>query len=121
MTTDQREKIVSIFDSYTSVGFLDWLSGERGWKFHNPPSDAVGSTVWKKHIVTKLNILQGVHSLFAPVTQKYFFGSSGRMMWRKQNELTDVVYGIRVWVETITPETELTRRLLRNSSHDLTV
>ena len=39
------------------------------------------------------------------------------MMWRKQNELTDVVNDIRVWVETITPETELTRRLLRNSSH----
>ena len=117
VTTDQREKIVSIFDSYTSAGFLDWLSGERGWKFHNPPSDAVGSTVWKKRIVTKLNILQGVHSLFAPATQKYFFGSSGRMMWRKQNELTDVVNDIRVWVETITPKTELTRWLLRNSAH----
>ena len=55
----------------------------------------------KIRIVTKLNILQGVHSLFAPITQKYFFGSSGRMVWRKQNELTDVVNDVRVWIETI--------------------
>jgi hypothetical protein len=117
MTMYQIKKIVSIFDSYNSIGFLDWLSGERGWKFYNPPSDTAGSnTVWKKRIVTKLNILQGVHSLFAPITQKYFFGSSGRMVWRKQNELTDVVNDVRVWIETITPKTDLIRQMLRNSS-----
>jgi hypothetical protein len=120
MPTYQIKKIVSMFDNYTSPGYLDWLSGERGWKFYNPPSDAAGSsssTVWKKRIVTKLNILQGVHSLFAPITQKYFFGSNGRMVWRKQNELTDVVNDIRVWIETIKPKTDLIRQLLRNSSY----
>jgi hypothetical protein len=116
MTMYQIKKIVSLFDSYNSIGFLDWLSGERGWRFYNPPSDAEGNTVWKKRIVTKLNILQGVHSLFAPITQKYFFGSSGRMVWRKQNELTDVVNDVRVWIEIITPKTDLIRQLLRNSS-----
>ena len=75
----------------------------------------------KIRIVTKLNILQGVHSLFAPITQKYFFGSCGRMVWRKLNELIDVVNDIRVWIETIKSKTDLIRQLLRNSSMDLTV
>lgn len=71
MTIYQIRKIVSIFDNYTLAGFLEWLSGERGWKFYIPPSDAEGNTVWKKKcIVTKLNTLQGVHCLFAPKNTK---------------------------------------------------
>ena len=107
-------KLKAIFDKHTCAGFVDWLSGATGWKY-----DITDGTKWKTCVVAKLNSLQGVHSLFAKDrTQKYFFGKSGRMTWRRQSELTDVVSDIRQWIEFLSQvrETHLTRQLLRNSS-----
>jgi len=110
----QMSKLKAVFQKHTCAGFLNWLSGATGWKY-----DITDGTKWKTCVVAKLNSLQGVHSIFAKDrTQKYFFGKSGRMTWRRQSELTDVVSDIRQWIEFLSQvrETQLTRQLLRNSS-----
>lgn len=106
----QIRMLQDVFAKHKCAGFLEWLRGDTGWKY-----DTTDGALWKQRVKTQLNILQGVHTLFAVNEQKYFNGKSGRMTWRKQKELTDVVSDIRVWIETIEPQTELTRRLLRNS------
>lgn len=109
----RMRKLLAIFSKHRSAGFLEWLGGAKGWKFDCPTTEGAS---WKKCAVIQLNTLQEVFKLFAIDSQKYFFEGSQRMVWRKQNELTDVVNDIRVWIETITPQSELTRKMLRNSS-----
>ena len=109
----RMRKLLAIFSKHRSAGFLEWLGGAMGWKFDCPTTEGAS---WKKCAVIQLNTLQEVFKLFAIDSQKYFFEGSQRMVWRKQNELTDVVNDIRVWIETITPQSELTRKMLRNSS-----
>ena len=109
----RMRKLLAIFTKHSSAGFLEWLGGAKGWRFDCPTTEGAS---WKKCAVIQLNTLQEVFKLFAVDSQKYFFENSQRMVWRKQNELTDVVNDIRVWIETITPQSELTRKMLRNSS-----
>jgi hypothetical protein len=109
----RMSKLLEVFARHESAGFLEWLGGAKGWRFDCPVTEGAS---WKKCAVIQLNTLQGVFKLFAKDTQKYFFENSQRMAWRKQDELTDVVNDVRVWIETITPRSELTRQMLRNSS-----
>ncbi|KAL3767404.1 hypothetical protein ACHAW5_007664 [Stephanodiscus triporus] len=109
----RMSKLLEVFAKYESAGFLEWLGGAKGWRFDCPVTEGPS---WKKCAVIQLNTLQGVFKLFAKDAQKYFFENSQRMAWRKQDELTDVVNDVRVWIETITPRSELTRKMLRNSS-----
>ncbi|KAL3810238.1 hypothetical protein ACHAXA_008728 [Cyclostephanos tholiformis] len=121
ITTYRMRRLLTVFAKHKSPGFVEWLGGARGWRFddcHDTATEGGGgaSSSWKRCAVIKLNTLQEVFKLFAKDAQKYMFDNSQRMVWRKQNELTDVVNDIRVWIETITPQCELTRKLLRNSS-----
>ncbi|KAL3806665.1 hypothetical protein ACHAXA_002431 [Cyclostephanos tholiformis] len=121
ITTYRMRRLLTVFAKHKSPGFVEWLGGARGWRLddcHDTATEGGGgaSSSWKRCAVIKLNTLQEVFKLFAKDAQKYMFDNSQRMVWRKQNELTDVVNDIRVWIETITPQCELTRKLLRNSS-----
>ena len=92
---------------------LDLSNGwkERGWRFDNAGR-------WKARIVLQLNTLQDVFKLFAHDSEKYYFPlEKKRMVWRKHNELTEIVSDIRVWMEHMNIEScELSRKMLRNSN-----
>lgn len=112
--TSQTNRLLEVFDKHIAVGFAEWLGGASGWRFDCPKGDR--PTSWKRQYVLQLNTLQSVFTLFAPPAQKYFFvGEMKKMTWCKQDELTDHVSSIRVWIETI-PRTNLSQRLLRTST-----
>ena len=111
----QEAKINAIFDKRDSVGFVEWLGGSTGWRFE-VSDKAEGTTSWKRRFVIQLNTLQSVFTLFAPDEHKFLFvKEKKRMVWRKHNELTDIVSDIRMWIEILEPSI-LTSQLLRNSN-----
>jgi len=114
MSQRKKSKLLEVFDDrkINATGFLEWLGGAKGWRFDCAKKKSVS---WKRRFVIQLNMLQSVFTLFADPNQKFFFVDEPRMVWRKHNELTEIVSDIRVWIETIRPS-DLTRRLLRNSS-----
>lgn len=115
MSESQKTKLKQVFDKREKPGFLEWLGGIKGWRFDCPKTEQLVS--WKRRFVVQLNTLQSVFTLFAMDEQKYFFvDEKKRMVWRKQNELTEVVSDIRVWLECMRSSSKLTRKLLRNSS-----
>jgi hypothetical protein len=122
LDTWKFKKLSTVFAKHKSPGFLEWLGGATGWRFDDSTTIATdvggggGSASWKRCAVIKINTLQDVFKLFAKDAQKFMFDNSKKLVWRKQNELTDAVNDVRVWIETITPKCELTCKLLRNSS-----
>ncbi|KAL7526131.1 hypothetical protein ACHAXR_001334 [Thalassiosira sp. AJA248-18] len=111
LSRTQESKLLEVFAKHDTVGYLEWLGGATGWRF-----DIVSeSKSWKRSFVIKLNTLQSVFTLFAKDEHKYHFAKEKRMVWRKHEELTEIVSDIRVWIEIIVPS-DLTRRLLRSSN-----
>lgn len=107
----QKNKLLEMFSKSNVSGFTEWLAGAKGWRFE------ISEKSWKKRFVVQLNTLQSVFTLVAPDEQKYFFVSEKkRMVWRKHDELTEIVSDIRVWMETLTPS-DLTHRMLRSSNN----
>lgn len=115
LSTSQKIRLLEIFTDgkISAAGFLEWLGGAKGWRFECAEKERVS---WKRRFVIQLNTLQSVFTLFASSNQKYFFAEEKkRMVWRKKEELTDIVSDIRVWIEILEPS-DLTHRLLRSSS-----
>ena len=106
----QVRSLRAIFRSLNKVGFLEWLSGAKGWKFDSGSVDAK----WKPSILNKLNCLQDVFKNFAPDAQKFMFPGGRKYTWRKAAELQVCVCDIRMWLETLEPS-PLVKKLLRNS------
>lgn len=116
LSKTQEKRLLHVFAKHEASGFLEWLAGAKGWRFDCTKSKSKTGPAWKRRYVLQLNTLQSCFTLFASDEQKYFFvDEKKRMVWRKHEELTEIVSDIRVWIETIKPS-ELTSRLLRNSN-----
>ncbi|EJK47482.1 hypothetical protein THAOC_33789 [Thalassiosira oceanica] len=111
MSGAQQEKLRMIFQKFRVEGFVDWLRGDKGWRY-----STIGNTYWKRICLLQLNTLQSVWTLFAPDNQKFFDGSKRRTTWRKQQQLTEAVSDLRLWLEILDDARTVTvRQVLRNS------
>ena len=111
MSRAQQEKVRRIFANYRVEGFINWLRGEKGWRY-----STIGNTHWKKISLLQLNTLQSVWTLFAPDEQKYYDKKKRRTTWRKQQQLTEAVSDLRLWLEILDDtRTGTVRQMLRTS------
>lgn len=111
----QKFKLLDMFAKHQIAGFIEWLGGAKGWRYDCAKTERVS---WKRRFVVQLNTLQSVFKLFAGDELYFFADEKKRMVWRKHDELTEIVSDVRVWIERINAmrQSNLTRQLLRNSS-----
>ena len=115
LTWQNRKSLQRIFAKRSKCGFLEWLSGAKGWRIEGSGSGSNMGHAWVKDFVVVLNHLQGVHKMFAPKEQRYIPDSNNQLVWKKRTTLQDCVSDVRVWLETLT-RSPLTNALFRTSA-----
>ena len=105
-------RLKSICAKHKHEGFLQWLSGETGWRY----SPCVNK--WEKFIIARLNELQSIVKTCAPNDLLYLFpGEMKLLLWCKGKDLLHCVREIRYFVERAKkklPDTPKARRLKNN-------